>query len=88
MSVQRRMSMKELHAAARQIADWIEWGGEAISLFHHYAHTYGASPGENVYLFVLEEALRSHGVTLAQFKARQVAVEDAARQSGPAGGRG
>jgi hypothetical protein len=39
-----------------------------IEDFHRYGHVFGASPGANVFTFVLEDALRHRGMTLAQFR--------------------
>lgn len=58
-----------LAAAAASIKRWLEWEEESLELFHAYAQRYGCPGGANVYLFVLEDALKTRGRTLEQFKA-------------------
>lgn len=64
----RRMTMRELAQAAKQIAEYIEWDGGMINDFHKYAQHFKCTLGGNVYEFVLRDALRSRGMTLEQFR--------------------
>jgi hypothetical protein len=62
------MNLKELGEALKELAAYIEWERESIEDFHRYGHTFGASPGSNVFTFVLQDALRQRGMTLDQFR--------------------
>ena len=62
------MSIRWLAAALKEAARWADWELESLELFHAYAHRFGSVAGSNVYLFVLKDALRSHGLTIEQFK--------------------
>lgn len=61
-------SIAQLAVASRVIARWLAWEEESLELFHQYAQRFCKSPGSNVYLSVLEDALKLRGLTLEQFK--------------------
>jgi hypothetical protein len=61
-------SIRGLAEASADITRWLTWELESLEDFHRYAQLFGGKPGGNVYTFVLEDALRSQGLTLAQFR--------------------
>jgi hypothetical protein len=63
------MNLKELSQALKELAAYIEWERESIEDFHRYGYMFDATPGSNVFTFVLEDALRHRGITLEQFRA-------------------
>ena len=64
------MNLRELTEALKELTAYIEWERETIDAFHRYAHRFGGSPGSNVFMFVLEDALRWRGMTLEQFQVK------------------
>ena len=62
------MNLREIAEAMEQALDWLKWERESLEEFHAYAHMFGGQPGSNVFTFVLEDALRHRGRTLAQFR--------------------
>lgn len=65
----RWRSVREMQEGARDIVSFLTWHRESLELFHEYAQRFGGTPGSDVFLFVLENALRLQGMTLEQFKA-------------------
>ena len=63
------LSIKHLAETLQSAADWAKWEVDSLEDFHAYAHTFGARPGENVYHFVLRDALARRSLTLEQFRA-------------------
>ena len=62
------MTLKQLQQAAKEILTYIEWDREVINDFHTYAQRFGGTPGGNVYMFALRDALRGRGLTLEQLR--------------------
>lgn len=65
------MNNKELSAALKEIARWVEWEGEMLVDFHLYAQRFRMEPGRNVFELVLDDALRARGLTLDRFRAEE-----------------
>ena len=68
---QRPWTLRDLRDMMLDAAGWMEWEIETIEDFHHFGHEFGASPGSNVFQFVLLEALRHRGMTLKELCARR-----------------
>lgn len=62
-------TIPQLAKAAKVMARWLEWEKETLALFHEYAQRFGTPAGQNVYLFVIRDALKHRGMTLEEFKA-------------------
>lgn len=62
------VSIRFLAEALKEAARWAEWDMESLEDFHAYAHMFDGQPGDNVYTFVLRDALRERGLTLQQFR--------------------
>jgi hypothetical protein len=60
-------SIKYLAESAAEIEQWLSWEKESLELFHAYGQLLGCTPGGNVYMFVLEDALKGRGITMRQF---------------------
>lgn len=65
----RHFTVRELTCAAKQIAEYLELDAECLNDFHAYNHLFAKPPGSNVYLNVLQDALRMRGLTLDRFRA-------------------
>lgn len=62
------MTLKQLQSAAAQIAQYLDWSAETINNAHAYCQKFHQGrAGSNVYALILEDALRSRGITLEQF---------------------
>lgn len=65
------MNAKQMAKMLHQASLWAERESEVLDDFHAYAHMFGGEPGSNVFLFVLEDALRHrNGLTLEEFRAK------------------
>jgi hypothetical protein len=65
------LNTKELIAAMKQVQVWLEFEHDSLELFHAYSHRFGATPGTDVFMFVLKDALAHRGMTLEQLKAER-----------------
>lgn len=64
-----KLTRTEMADGLKNLAKFAEWTRDSVGDFHRYGHMFGAVPGTNVFTFVLEDALRQRGITLAQFRA-------------------
>lgn len=62
-------TVREMSEGVKDLQEWIKWHRDALELFHAYAQRFGGTPGCDVFLYALTDALRSRGMTLEQFKA-------------------
>lgn len=67
----RLWTLRDLRDLFSDNAGWIESEIETIEDFHHFGHEFGATPGSNVFEFVLLDALRHRGMTLEQLREKR-----------------
>lgn len=58
----------DIAATMRLVADVMEWQHGTIEDFQAYAHRYGGMAGDDVYRFVLDDALRLRGISLEELR--------------------
>jgi hypothetical protein len=62
------VNIKECHAALIQVAQMLDWEYQLLQDFHDYAQKFGASPGINVFDFVLRDALAARKIGTEEWK--------------------
>jgi hypothetical protein len=66
------MSLKQLQQAAARISQYLDWDMETINETHAYCQRFHPGrAGSNVYALILEDALRSRGITIEQFRSER-----------------
>jgi hypothetical protein len=65
------MKGRQVAAALRIATRWVEQSLAAVDDFQNYSQRFGGTPGGNVFLFALHDALAHRGLTLDQFRAEQ-----------------
>jgi hypothetical protein len=61
------MRTSEVIVALEHASRIIRWESEMIEAYHEYGQAFGGTPGDNVFRFVLEQALSFRGTTIDQF---------------------
>lgn len=61
-------TLRDLRNLFLDNSHWIDDEIAMVEDVHHYAHEFGASPGSNVFEFLLKDALAHHDMTIAQLR--------------------
>ena len=67
------MTVKELAKAMQEIAELLVYESETLEQYHAYAQMFDFSPGSNIFIQVLEDALAFRESSFEELKA---AIED------------